>query len=210
MVQSTGRRQLISTTNLQEHFQNALDESLKQNRVQAEQETVFYIVQLLINFLRSDQLFETTDEGLRIKPLALHYIDALQHASQQDRDRALQQLGDVALFISGLFADSLERRPIDIDYYIAMGGNAYGCLAENTRTSRRNKVFALVFAELSEKFTKFVDVLGEIGDHANMQCSANILRLYELWLKTGSQRVARRLRALGIDPALTPITQTHH
>ena len=210
MGQSTSLQSLISTTNLQEHFKNALDQSLKQNSVQAEQETVFYIVQVLINFLRSDQLFEKTDDGLRIKPLALHYIDALQQASQQDRDRALRQLGDVALFVSGFFADSLERRPIDVDYYIAMGENAYGCLAENNRSLRRSKVFASIFAELSEKFSRFVDVLAEIGDHANMRCSVNILRLYELWVKTGSQRAARRLRALGIDPALVPATQTHH
>ena len=197
---SPGRRPLITTTNLQEYFQKTLDHSLKQNSVEAEQETVFYIVQLLTNFLRSEQLFETTDDGLRIKPLALHYIDALQHASHQERHRALQQLGDVALFIAGLFADSLERKPVDVDYYIAMGGNAYGYLAENFRGTRRRTVFSMVFAELSEKFTKFVDVLAEINEHANMQHSANILRLYELWIATGRRRAARRLRASGLSP----------
>ncbi|GAB4358946.1 MAG: hypothetical protein Kow006_27730 [Gammaproteobacteria bacterium] len=204
------REPLISTENLEEHLKTTLRQTLAQNKVEAEQETILYIVQILLNYLRSDQLFERSEHGLQIRPLALHYIEALQHASLENRDRSLQQLGDIALFIAGLFADSLERKPVDIDYYIAMGGNAYGHLAQSVHTSRRGIVFRQIFAELAEKFTQFVDALGEINDHANMQYSANILRLYELWRKTGSTRAARRLRALGIEPLTTPVTTLQH
>lgn len=210
MGNASGQHTLISTKNLKEHFRDTLQQTLAHNQVDAEQETIIYIVQLLLNFLRSDQLFEKTEHGLHIKPLALHYIDALQHASDENRHRSLQQLGDMALFIAGLFADSLERKPVDVDYYIAMGGNAYGYLAESAHTTRRGKVFAQIFAELAGKFTKFVDALSEINDHANMQYSVNILRLYEVWRKTGSERAARRLRALGIEPLLTPAPTLHH
>ena len=48
----------------------------------------------------------------------------------QARQRALQRLGDVSLFIAGFFARSFARKLIDIDYHIAMGGNAYSSLAD--------------------------------------------------------------------------------
>jgi len=37
----------------------------------------------------------------------------------------MQRLGDTALFIAGVFADSLNRKLVDVDYYVAMGGTAY-------------------------------------------------------------------------------------
>ena len=47
-----------------------------------------------------------------------------------ERNRALQRLGDVSLFIAGFFAGSFARKLVDIDYHIAMGGRAYGSLAD--------------------------------------------------------------------------------
>ena len=46
-----------------------------------------------------------------------------------ERERGLQRLGDVSLFVAGFFAHSFARKLIDIDYHIAMGGQAYGTLA---------------------------------------------------------------------------------
>jgi hypothetical protein len=38
----------------------------------------------------------------------------------------------------------------------------------------------------------------------------DILRLYELWLTTGSQRAARLLRLLGIEPSQQPGSDREH
>lgn len=200
MTQQEGRRTLIKNSNIREHFHQSLDNALKLNAVSAAQETVLYLVELLVHFLRSDRLFETTEEGLRIRPLALHYLDAVEGTTSREREQALRRLGDIALFVAGVFTDSFERKPVDVDYYVAMGGSAYGYLAEGGCASRRGRALAPTFAELSAKFTDFVDVLADLSDHALMQRNANILRLYEIWLRTGSRRAARRLRALGIEP----------
>ena len=61
---------------------------------------------------------------------------------------------------------------------------------------------ASVFAELAAKFTPMVDALNEISEssyHAYSQ--RDRLRLYELWVKTGSERSRALLRKLGIEPA---------
>lgn len=198
--------EVIATTDIQAYFHQSLQTALHNNKVNAEQETVGYLVRLLSNFLRSEHLFDQSEDGLQIKPLAFHYADALHGSSAHDRNRSLQRLGDVALFIAGLYSDSLERKLIDIDYYIAMGGNAYSYLATNDH----RVALAQVFLELSEKFVEFVDVLAEMGDQSHMQRDANILRLYEVWMKTGSPRAARRLRALGIEPNAATDSQIQH
>jgi hypothetical protein len=71
------------------------------------------------------------------------------------------------------------------------------------RHTLRGQVFASVFAELAEKFQDFVDVLSEVRDAARGSDDADVLRLYETWLRTGSPRAARLLRRLGIEPNVT-------
>lgn len=206
MSHDRSRPELIASADIQSYFHQSLQTALQANQVNAEEQTVSYLAGLLSHFLRSERLFEQSEDGLQIKPLALYYIDALQGSSQVNRHRVLQRLGDVALFIAGVFADSLERKLVDIDYYIAMGGNAYGYLACNEQRA----VFAEVFSELSEKFVSFVDVLAQISDKSHMQRDTNIMRLYEVWIKTGSPRAAKRLRALGIEPMATANPQVRH
>ena len=108
----------------------------------------------------------------------------------------------MSLFIAGFFAHSFARKLIDIDYHIAMGGWAYGTLANGLARGRR-QVLSRVFAELAAKFQPLVDALGEISDAARRYTQADMLRLYEIWLKTGSPRARGLLRQLGVDA--TPV-----
>jgi single-stranded DNA-specific DHH superfamily exonuclease len=126
--------------------------------------------------------------------------EALEAPSTQDRHRGLQRLGDVSLFIAGFFAQSFARKLIDIDYHIAMGGRAYGTLAvAHSRGPRR--VLGAVFAELAQKFQPLVDALNELAESAYRHSDRDILRLYEIWLKTGSRRSYRILERLGVHPS---------
>ena len=88
---------------------------------------------------------------------------------------------------------------MDTDYYIAMGGRAYGTLAQSPRRGPR-RVLATVFAELEDKFQPLVDALNDISECAVTRSQRDVLRLYELWHKTGSRRAHRLLMRLGIQP----------
>jgi hypothetical protein len=107
----------------------------------------------------------------------------------------LRQVGDLSLFISGFFADSLTRSLVDIDYYIQLGEYAYACLAR-----QGDAAFADVFDELAEKFPAFVDVLGEVSEQTALTSNSDLLRLYERWLRTKSRRSGDLLAARGIVP----------
>jgi hypothetical protein len=166
-------------------------------------------VNLLTMFARSEELYEKTPEGVRLKPLAHMLADATSAPSSQQRDEALRRLGDVSLFIAGFFAQSFARKLIDIDYHIAMGGRAYGTLAENLRYSMRGQAIAAVFLELAAKFQRLVDVLNDVAEMAYQHTDKDILRLYEIWLKTGSPRAFAILQRLGVAPVRAGGRQEH-
>jgi hypothetical protein len=195
---STGA--VIAQTSLREYFHAELNGALLRQQIRAEHETVHYLTNLLTIFTRSEALFDQTENGVAIRPLALTYGDALNENSAAERTRLLQKLGDTALFIAGVFSDSLKTRVLDVDYYIAMGGSAYSWLSDSMRSHGGASRAASLFEELTRKFTDFVDVLSEVSERSRLSSDADVLRLYELWVRTGSKRARRRLRDLGIEP----------
>lgn len=195
--------QVLAVASLKEYFHDALQGALAHQHVAVQDQTEHYVVNLLTLFARSEQLFEPTPDGARVKPLVQMLSEALEAPTQAERERGLQRLGDVSLFIAGFFAHSFARKLIDVDYHIAMGGQAYGTLAGGLNRGPR-RVLGRVFAELAAKFLPVVDALNEISDATRRHTQADVLRLYEVWLKTGSPRARSLLRGLGIEAA--PVT----
>jgi hypothetical protein len=193
-------RSLLAVTNLREFFHDSVQTALRQQRVSVDDHTEHYVVNVLTMFARSEELYERTPEGIRLKPLAHMLAEASEASTTHKRDEALRRLGDVSLFVAGFFAQSFARKLIDIDYHIAMGGRAYGTLAESMRGTLRGQAIAAVFLELAQKFQRLVDVLNEVAEMAYQHSDKDILRLYEIWLKTGSPRAYNILRRLGVDP----------
>lgn len=203
-TESIGR--VLTVANLREYFHDALQGALAHQRVAVEDQTEQYVVNMLTLFSRSEQLYEHTASGVRLKPLVQMLSEALEAGSAQERELGLQRLGDVSLFIAGFFAHSFARKLIDVDYHVAMGGCAYGTLA-NGLCRGRKPVLGRVFAELAAKFLPLVDALGEISDAARRYTQADVLRLYEIWLKTGSPRARGLLRRLGIEATPVALAQ---
>jgi hypothetical protein len=206
MQQSEADGQVLKVANLREYFHEALQAALAHQHVAVEDQTEHYVVNVLTLFSRSEQLFEPTADGIRLRPLVQMMSEALEAPTPQQREHGLQRLGDVSLFIAGFFAHSFARKLIDIDYHIAMGGRAYGALAGGLCRGRR-QVLGRVFAELASKFQPLVDALGEISDTARRYSQADVLRLYEIWLKTGSPRARKLLHGLGIEATPVPLAQ---
>jgi hypothetical protein len=202
-------QQIVPVANLREFFRDALHGALEKQHVAVEDQTEHYVVNLLTLFSRSEALYDQTPEGPRLKPLVVLLTEALEARSPSDRQRGLQRLGDVSLFIAGFFAQSFARKLIDIDYHIAMGGRAYASLAESMARTR-GRVLSQVFAELSEKFQPMVDALNEVSETSYQHSDKDILRLYEIWLKTGSKRSFGLLKRLGVDPTASARTALVH
>jgi hypothetical protein len=173
-----------------EYFKGLVESALGHQNVEAEELTSFYLVHLLCGFVAPGRGPHPADS----KPLAMWLGEALESGGQEQRAR-LRRLGDTSLFISGYFAESLHRKLVDVDYYVSVGGYAYGSL------SRDGDAFAPVFAELSERFVTFVDVLSEVSEQAGLTSNRDLLRLYERWLRTGSRRTGQALADRGLVPS---------
>ncbi len=203
--------EVIPISNLEDWFRKSIAGALTHRGVEAEIHTEHYMVRLATHFARAENLYEYTEQGgAGLKPLALMLADAFEHSSGEERQHTLQRLGDVALFIAGFFADSLNHKAVDVDYYSRMGGTAYGVLAGLPARSLRDAALIAVFEELAEKFVDFVDVLNEVAQQARVFDQQDILRLYELWVRTGSRRAADKLRELGVQPAAAAHTRFTH
>jgi len=191
--------ELQTVCDVREFFRDALQAALDHQHLHVQAHTEHYIVNLLAMFSHTEALFEPDGERAQLKPLALLLAEAADAPDERRRFRTLQRMGDVALFVAGFLAGSFSRRPVDVDYHIAMGGRAYGTLAQAPYHGAQ-RVLAYVFAELQDKFQPLVDALNEIGEGAAKNSPRDVLRLYELWHKTGSPRAHRLLLKLGIRP----------
>jgi hypothetical protein len=208
-MRSGHHERIKPVTSLREFFKNSVDAAMERQNLSADEHTAYYVVNLLTLFARSESLFDRTENGFELKPVAKILAESLDSERVEERNFALQRVGDVSLFIAGFLCDGLARRLVDIDYYVFMGGTAYGTLSTSVRGSKRGDLFSSVFAELSAKFQEFVDVLADIRDEAR-GTQSDVLRLYEVWLKTGSRRAARALRARGIEPNDSVKGDTRH
>jgi hypothetical protein len=173
-----------------EYFKDLVEGALEHQRLKIADDTSFYLVNLLCAYVRLD------DAGtpLHDEPLALRLARALETGGAEQR-ALLRRLGDVSLFVSGFFSDSLNRRIVDVDYYVSMGEYAYSSLSR-----QESDGVAAVFAELSDRFERFVDVLGEVSEQSSLTSNSDLLRLYERWLRTGSPWTGQKLAARGIVP----------
>ncbi|MFT5501931.1 MAG: hypothetical protein ACI88G_002072 [Woeseiaceae bacterium] len=191
---------VVPVHNLRDYFRESVESAIGNQGVDVDPHAAHYVVNLLTLFSRSDDLYEDQGDTYGLKPLALMLADAAEADSAAVRNFSLQRIGDVALFISGFFADSLANRLVDIDYYVCMGGNAYGSLSDEIRGTARGKALCDVYRELAQKFQIVVDVLNEVKDGARESSDIDVLRTYEVWLRTGSKRAAALLRQTGVIP----------
>ena len=68
------------------------------------------------------------------------------------------------------------------------------------RGTVRGDAFAPVYRELAIKFQLLVDILNEVKDGARGESDSDLMRTYEIWLKTGSERARKLLCQNGVVP----------
>ena len=80
-----------------------------------------------MDFTHIDNLYRVRDaKGQRLEYLVDFQLESQRGDKTHARDTQ-KHLGDYALFIVGMFPESLQRRrrPISLDYYVAQGKQAY-------------------------------------------------------------------------------------
>jgi hypothetical protein len=182
-----------------EYFRGVVDEAIRQRRVEATDAAVSYVVGLLCSYARPDNDAATALS----QPFTFLLRDAMA-ASGSERFHRLRTLGDGVLYTAGFFGEHVAHKGIDLRYVLSVGRSAYDGAAAMLHLGRKPLDAPDVLGELSKKFERFVEVLGDVADGTMASASQSpesVVQLYERWLRTGSMRLAEELGALGLMPS---------
>jgi hypothetical protein len=192
-----------STTDLfispEDFFKDLVRQGFAQRKLETYPLVETYLVDLLQHYLDAKNLYDPEyDEAGRKTPktLAEMYLCANSTDDQILKVELLKKLGDRSLYMSGFFGDSLQRKAVDVDYYVNMGGVAYATLASCVRQDTSAKVYSTI----SRRFIDFVDVLTYISHNSFIKSNESILRLYDRYLTTGSELAREKLTEMGVLP----------
>lgn len=199
---------VLRVKDLRVYFLESLRTAAANQDIETTDETVNYLGGMLTRYTRTDRLYDRTENGVVRTPLALIYKAARESGTETERRLHLQRLGDTALFISGVFSGSLRRSLVDVDYYVGMGESAYAYLSARRPVSGRDGALTGVFEELARQFVACADLLAEVCEQLRDSEEKDPARLDELWMRTGSRRIARKLRDRGVNPA-APCRSVH-
>ncbi len=192
--------------NLGTFFSEQVTEVARKQGLKVEAPVVNYLGSLLERFSKTQNFLATNPEGKKeFRRLTLIWAESAT-ATPNDKYFLLTQLGDIALFTSGFFAERIPKSAVDLDFYMAMGEQAYE-QAGQIRESIQSERALNVFFELSKSFPNFTEVLAEISEQSLLANEKDLLRLYEKWLKSGSARISRMLNEVGIITAKGPLDQ---
>lgn len=176
------------------YFKEMVDAAIEHQKVRIDPNLEFYLVRLLSDFTNAEKLARFNHE-----PIAITLGTALS-AEPGEQCVLLKEIGDTTLYVSGFFSDSLNRKVVDIDYYIKMGRIAYNHLAELMRDTK-TALYGL-YSELAQRFKALVDLLLEVSDRCKLTSGSDALRVYERWLRMKSRNSEEMLKKLGLIPLI--------
>jgi hypothetical protein len=186
---------ILMTSDVTGFFREAVGEAFASHHAELSTGVREYLVGILVDFTARGSADSALD-----RPVTLLLNEALQ-APPAERFERLKGLGDSSLYVSGLFQDHLEARGVDVGYVSSVGATAYGSAA--TLLTRGDGPGLDLFGELAARFRLLVAVLHEVADRifaAGTAGPGGVLKLYDRWRKTGSERLGRELLALGLVP----------
>ncbi len=180
-----------------QYFAEMVESGLQKRNLRVYPAVQNYLVGLLEHYLDARNLFieKSVNEAGQRKPdtLAEMLLTAV-NSQPREKTELLKQLGDRSLYISGFFSDSLKRKIVDVDYYAEMGGTAYATLADCVSEDTTAQVYRI----FSRQFIEFADVLTYISEHTQVQTDQDLLRLYDRYMRTGSELAKEKLVELGV------------
>lgn len=187
------RDSIIEGTRLNEVLREEVRLALCEREVATTEMAEFYLVNLL-GAIHSMKARAEGGGGIFERPLAVLLMEAMS-GDLKTRICRLRQIGDNAMVIVGLFADRIKRSLMDVPYFVAMGGGAYGSLADILGAEQ---TFAELYSELSLKFNDFAGALSLVAPWNRAASDADLLRIYERWLSTGDRKLQEVLEESGI------------
>lgn len=189
---------IVATQSVSAFFGEVVEDAIRARRVDATEGATQYLVGLLADYAHPDRRAGETLE----RPLTLLLDEALRASDPGERFERLRTIGDGILYGCGFFGDHFEARGVEPRYLHGLGTRAYGA-ASSMLGPRSEDSGPDLFGELARKFDLFVEVFADVADATiamGTESSRGLLKVYERWLRTGSERLASTLTSRGVLP----------
>jgi hypothetical protein len=190
---------IVAARSVSLFFSEVVVDALRVQRVEATEGATRYLVGLLTDYAHPDVRADQTLD----RPLTLLLDEAVHVADPAERFERLRTLGDGVLYGCGFFGDHFEARGVDPRYLRGLGIRAYGAAGSILRRGQDGQTAPDLFAELALNFDAFVGVFSDVADATvamGIENSRGLVKAYERWLKTGSDRLASALTSRGLMP----------
>lgn len=178
------------------YFSGVVDEAIRARGVATTEATKHYLAGLLGDYARGSLTMEPLE-----RPLPFLLQDALEQSGATRFER-LRRIGDGVLYALGFFGARMTRHGADPRYAIGVGASAYVHASSMLRLTGAGGA-PDVLQELAEGYSRFVEVMTEVAEAAltpTVDADAGVLRVYERWRSTGSERLASVLARHGLCP----------
>ena len=180
----------------EEHFSEVVHEACAHRQVKTHPQIEAYLVQILKHYVISNNFHHPLQNDTTEKPpetFAEMYLVALNSENSKKKE-LMRTVAEKSLYLTGFFAESLNKKVVDLDYYTQIGSAAYLNLAAWTKEDTLSSVFNVV----AHRFTDFVYVLNYVSEKSLIQSDPDVLKLYDRYLRTGSELAREKLNELGV------------
>lgn len=166
-----------------EYFSTLIDDTSKKLNISLEIDIKLYLVSLLEKYLKPKNFSDHLDQ-----PLAFQLKDALE-APPSQKITILKDLGDLTLYLSGMFPEFIEKKIVSLSYYISIGKIAYSQLSEVIYSVFKEAHFNKLYSSLANQFKPLVEVLSVIAQKNSFSSNeciyTQILKKHGIYEKTG-------------------------
>ena len=190
----TEKTSIVEGSHIQEFFMQEIKKASVHIGIRLSDLIEFYIVSLLTNFEKTESLFIHREDHFEEEPLALMLARAID-GDIATQIKELKKIGDTALYTTGFFSEHIVNKAVKLSYYVDMGSNAYSLLSEKFAG---NKTFEELYNDLASQFVDIAHIIGEISIPENVASNIDLLKLYELYLRSGDEKLRTILLKEGI------------
>ena len=169
----------ISDKTLEDFVSTTINNSLVRHKVDISSAAQEYLVQVLLRFSKSIELFRKYNQGpisgYGLEPITFQFTKAAQTFGRLGVEQQ-RKVGDHCLFLTGFFYDFVRKdgKPM-VDYHKDTGSAAY------MLTGR------FPFTEMAENFGDLIIVIGDLH-LPQLDDERKLVDVYTRWQKTGHER----------------------
>lgn len=158
MHKSDDAKKIILSTNLQGYFFEGLVELNKKSLCPVPESVIYYSSDVLDKFALSQDFFEVSEGKVREKILGMKLLEASQ-LNREEQKKVYKEVADMSLLVCGYFAESVNKKLVDTQYYAQLGKMAYGHLNNVTPKFLDIPSFYTMIATCFESLTTLMAIL---------------------------------------------------